>query len=211
MLKVNEIFKSIQGESTYAGLPCVFVRLAGCNLRCSYCDTAYAFEEGQDSSVEDVLKEVEKLDCPLVEITGGEPLIQPEAFQLVRELCAGAYYVLVETNGTVDVSMLDPAAVRIIDIKCPGSGESGKVLWGNLRLLRPLDEVKFVVTSREDYDWAKEVISSKIPEGHIVLMAPSFGAVALGQLADWIIEDSLNVRLQPQLQKFIWPDTERGV
>ncbi|MDP8215129.1 MAG: radical SAM protein [Candidatus Euphemobacter frigidus] len=211
MLKVNEIFKSIQGESSYAGLPCVFVRLTGCNLRCSYCDTEYAFEEGEDLALEEIIRQVEKYNCPLIEITGGEPLLQPGVFQLAEELLDRGFRVLLETNGSIDISALDGRIIKVLDVKCPGSGESKKMRWDNLNQVGPDDEVKFVISSKEDYDWAKDVIEKRVPDGPKVLMAPVFGRVELADLSEWILRDNLRVRLQPQLQKIIWPEKERGV
>ncbi len=211
MLEVSEIFHSIQGESTYAGLPCVFVRLAGCNLDCSYCDTRYARQRGEPLSREAITERVEAYRCRLVEITGGEPLLQEETPALVAALLDRRLEVLVETNGTLDISVLDPRAVRIMDLKCPASGESGKTRWENLAGLTPRDEVKFVIAGREDYLWAKGVVGKKLPAGPAVLFSTAFGLLAPDILAGWIIEDNLEVRLQLQLQKVIWPGVERGV
>lgn len=211
MLEISEIFQSIQGESTFAGRPCVFVRLAGCNLNCSYCDTLYAREGGEPLSREAVLDRVEAYGCRLVEITGGEPLLQEETPELVASLLDRELEVLIETNGSLDISVLDPRAVRIMDLKCPASGESGKTRWENLDRLTPRDEVKFVIAAREDYLWAKGVVREKLPPGPTVLFSPAAGLIAPADLAAWIISDGLEVRLQLQLQKIIWPDRPRGV
>ncbi|MFH1038440.1 MAG: radical SAM protein [PVC group bacterium] len=211
MLRVNEIFRSIQGESTFAGRLCVFIRLAGCNLRCSYCDTGYALEEGEDLPVEDVIKRAAASGCPLIEVTGGEPLLQEDTVRLVRELADRGYTVLVETNGTLDISRLDPRAVLVMDVKCPSSGESDRMRWENLASLKPEDEIKFVIGSPEDYRWAKRIISDRIAPGRKILLSPVFGKVDPADLAGWILRDNLSVRLQLQLQKIIWPGRERGV
>ena len=211
MLKVSEIFHSIQGESTGAGLPCVFVRLAGCNLNCSYCDTLYAREGGELLSREAVLERVEAYRCRLVEVTGGEPLLQEETPALVSALLDRKLEVLIETNGSLDISVLDPRAARIMDLKCPSSGETGKMRWENLAHLTPRDEVKFVIGGREDYLWAKAVAGERIPAGPAVLFSPAAGQLDPAELAGWILGDGLEVRLQLQLQKVIWPGRDRGV
>jgi 7-carboxy-7-deazaguanine synthase len=211
MLEVSEIFPSIQGESTYAGRPCVFVRLAGCNLSCSYCDTPYAREGGEMLSREAVVAKAVGYRCRLVEITGGEPLLQEETPALVSALLDRKLEVLVETNGSLDISVLDPRAVRIMDLKCPSSGETEKMRWENLVLLTLRDQVKFVVADREDYLWAKGVVEERLPAGPAVLFSPAAGLLAPAALAGWILGDGLEVRLQLQLQNVIWPDRERGV
>jgi 7-carboxy-7-deazaguanine synthase len=205
-MKINDIFKSIQGESTASGLPCAFVRLSGCNLRCSYCDTTSAYEEGEDLTVEDILTEVQALVCPLVEITGGEPLLQQEVSTLITKLLEKNYSVLLETNGSRDIGQVDPRVIRIMDIKCPDSGMSGRMDWENIARLRENDEVKFVLSSRNDYLWAKAIISQYDLENKVtVLISPALGRLEPGTLAAWIIDDGLRVRLQLQLQKYIWP------
>ena len=204
MLKVSEIFKSIQGESTYAGLPCIFVRLAGCNLRCAYCDTPDAREGGEEKSVEEIMEEVRSLGGMLVEVTGGEPLLQDETPILVRRLLDEGFEVLVETNGTVSLEGIDRRAVVIMDVKCPYSGESDKTRWKNIGLLKRKDEVKFVVGSRKDYEWARDIIiKTGLTLKVKVLMSPSHGVIQPGELANWIIDDGLDVRLQIQLHKYI--------
>ncbi|HNT34209.1 MAG TPA: radical SAM protein [bacterium] len=211
-MKVVEVFHSIQGESTHAGLPCVFVRLSGCNLRCSYCDTQYAYDEGERMSLDEILVRVQRYDCPLVEITGGEPLLQEQTPQLTSQLAHKGYTVLVETNGTVDISGLDKRAIRIMDIKCPGSGCSDKTLWSNVELLRKTDEVKMVLCDERDYLWARGIIEKfNLLERTTVLLSPVHGRLEPAQLAAWILRDRLNVRLQLQLHKYIWNPETRGV
>ncbi len=211
MLKVNEIFYSIQGESFFSGIPFVFVRLTGCNLRCSYCDTKYAYEEGKEVTVEQILKEVKKYKCPYVEITGGEPLLQDDTPFLVDSLIDKGFTVLVETNGTKDVSVVSDKAIIIMDIKCPSSGEKGKIDWENIKRLDFKDEIKFVVAERSDYDWAKGIIIEKNLTGKAkVLLSPVKEKLDPALLAEWILKDNLKVRFQMQLHKILWPDVKRG-
>jgi len=211
-LKVNEIFKSIQGESWFAGLPCVFIRLTGCNIRCTYCDTAYAYEEGNELPVEEILERVASYNCPMVEITGGEPLLQEETPKLAAALLQKARAILVETNGTLDIDVLPKGIVRIVDVKCPDSGESGKMLWENMDRLVKTDEVKFVLQSRRDYEWAKAIVADyQLLRRCMVLFSPAFGVLEPRVLAGWILEDNLSVRLNLQLHKYIWRPEERGV
>ena len=223
-LRINEIFHSIQGESTWSGLPCVFVRLSGCPLRCTYCDTEYAFREGTRRSVEELLQEVLAIDCELVEFTGGEPLVQPAVFPLMSALCDAGRTVLVETSNGVDISRCDPRVIRILDLKTPGSGQLERNLMENLEDLRPQDEIKFVLTDRADYDWAKQQITEhRLRERcHSILFSPTFeqqpgleiaGCPALNPrtLAEWMLADGLTARLQLQMHKFIWDPSTRGV
>ena len=211
MHKVNEIFYSIQGESSFSGIPFVFVRLAGCNLRCTYCDTRYAYEEGEEKTVEQIFKEIKKYKCHYVEITGGEPLIQGETPFLIDFLIDKGFNVLLETNGTKDISVISNKATIIMDIKCPSSGESGKIDWDNLNRLEPKDEVKFVIAEKPDYDWAKSVISDKKLKDKVkMLMSPVKEKLDPAELAQWILKDKLNVRLQLQLHKILWPLAIRG-
>jgi 7-carboxy-7-deazaguanine synthase len=211
LLKVNEIFYSIQGESSFSGIPFVFVRLAGCNLRCTYCDTKYAYEEGREISVEQIFKEVKKFKCPYVEITGGEPLIQDDTPFLVNFLINKGFSVLLETNGTKDISVISNKATIIMDIKCPSSGESGKIDWDNLNRLELKDEVKFVIAEKSDYDWAKSVITDKKLKDEVkMLMSPVKERLDPAELAEWILKDKLKVRLQLQLHKILWPLAIRG-
>lgn len=212
MLTVNEIFHSIQGESTHAGEPCVFVRLTGCHLRCVWCDTAYAFHEGKKMSVAEVLAEVEGYGCSLVEITGGEPLLQPDAVPLMERLVEREHRVLIETSGTVDIDRVPPGVGRIIDIKCPASGHSDRNRWSDLSRLREGDELKFVLADREDYCWAVSQIRVRGLEGRCpLLFSPVHGELDSAELARWVLEDRLPVRVQLQIHKYIWPGVARGV
>jgi len=217
-LPVTEIFHSIQGESTWAGLPCAFVRLTGCPLRCVWCDTAYAFHGGEKLSLDEIVRRVEEIRCPVVEITGGEPLIHPNAFRLAAMLLDRGFTVLVETSGAVDVSPLDPRVHKIMDLKCPGSGEQSRNLWSNLGHLTGRDEVKFVVKDRADFDWARAVITERrlherVREGTLkaLLFSPVWGEMQLRPLAEWILESRLPARLQVQLHKLVWEPHKRGV
>ncbi len=212
MLKVNEIFYSIQGESTYAGLPCVFVRLTYCNLRCSYCDTEYSFYEGTDMTIDDILTEVKKYNCNLVEITGGEPLIQKESLNLMKRLCDEGFKVLLETSGSLSIENVDKRVTIIMDLKTPSSKMMKKNLYLNIDFLKPDDEVKFVIGNREDYEWAKEIINKyDLSNKCKVLMGCVFGELSNLELATWILEDHLPVRFQMQLHKYIWEPEKRGV
>jgi 7-carboxy-7-deazaguanine synthase len=213
MLTINEIFHSIQGESTHAGRPCVFVRLTACDLRCSWCDTPYAFHEGQKASVEDVLSRVGSYGCGLVEITGGEPLLQRDVYPLMDALLQRGHEVMVETGGHLSVENVPESVVRIIDVKCPGSGEAHRTHWANLDTLRPRDEVKFVVGDRSDYEYAREITRRHdLPSRTAaVLFSPVHGVLAPAELAAWILEDRLPVRLQLQSHKYIWGPDVRGV
>lgn len=211
-LTINEIFHSIQGESTHTGRPCVFVRLAFCNLRCTWCDTAYAFDEGEPMTVDAILERVRSYSCPLVEITGGEPLAQPGVHDLMRRLCDEGFEVLLETGGSIDIAPVDPRVKRIVDLKCPGSGMERKNLLSNLEHLRPGDEVKFVVIDREDFDWSAEMIRThELERRSILLMSPVFGRLEPVDLAGWILASGLPVRMQLQLHKYIWEPATRGV
>lgn len=211
-LKVNEIFYSLQGESTAAGRPCVLVRLTGCQMRCSWCDSEYAFYEGEWKSVDEVMNEVGEFGCPLVEVTGGEPLLQPGTQTLLRRLCEAGYEVLLETGGGLDVSEVDARVRRVLDIKCPGSGEAGQNRWENLEVLTPRDEIKFVIIDRADYEWAKRAIGRhRLADLCPLGMAPVEGEIEPAQLAGWILEDRLPVRLNLQLHKILWGNEARGV
>jgi 7-carboxy-7-deazaguanine synthase len=211
-MKINEIYKSIQGESTYAGQPCVFIRTTGCNLRCDWCDTTHAFYEGREMTVEAILARVEASACRLVELTGGEPLLQKEAPLLVKNLLDAGYTVLIETSGSLDIRSMDPRAIVIMDIKCPGSGMSDAMRWENIEALRPGDQVKFVIKDRADYDWAAEVLAKyPVLSQHVVLFSPVFGVLDPRYLADWILEDGRSVHFQLQLHKYIWHPEARGV
>ena len=230
-LVINEIFLSIQGESTWAGLPCTFIRLTGCHLRCGYCDTEYAFHEGNRMTLDDVLQRVRDLTSHIahrtshiVEITGGEPLLQPNVHPLMVRLADAGYTVLIETSGACDISACDPRVIRIMDLKTPGSGEVDRNDWANIDRLTRRDEVKFVLTSRADYEWMAEVLgrydlASKV---NAVLVSavhempagkelPGAEGLPLRDLAEWVLADGLPVRVQTQLHKLIWHPTMRGV
>lgn len=210
MLQIFEIYKSLQGESSYAGLPCIFVRLTGCNLRCSYCDTEQAFVGGSKMSVEEVLAEVKRLGGSLVEITGGEPLLQAEVNELMAHLCEMEYRVLLETSGGVSLEPVPEKVHVIMDIKCPSSGESGELQVGNIERLKHQDEVKFVMADRYDYDWSVNAIKEfDLPCS--VLFSPVHGVLDPKDLAQWILDDQLNVRMQIQQHKYIWGDDAEGV
>jgi 7-carboxy-7-deazaguanine synthase len=212
-MKVCELFTSIQGESTYAGLPCTFVRLSGCNLRCSYCDTQYSYEEGADMTIDEVLRRVDFSGVRLVEITGGEPLLQgEETIALINKLLEKGYEVLVETNGSMHIQEIDERVTVILDMKTPDSGMSHKMDFSNLESIKNSDEVKFVLCSRNDYEWSKEIISRyRLEERCKVLFSPAFGLLHPRDLASWILEDRLCVRLNIQLQKYIFHPGERMV
>lgn len=212
ILKINEIYLSLQGESTYAGLPCVFVRLTGCSLRCSWCDTAYAFYEGQDQGLEAILEKVDSFGVKLVEITGGEPLEQEGVYPLMESLLNKGYKVLLETSGAVDLGRVPKAVVKIMDIKCPGSGEEKRNLFENLKkLVAGQDEIKFVIQDKGDYDYAKDVISKNGLAGKFTLLfSPAHEHLKPADLAEWITKDRLPVRFQVQLHKYIWPEDTKG-
>ena len=213
MLTVNEIFHSIQGESTHTGEPCVFVRLTACDLRCSWCDTPYAFHEGRKMSIDDVLAEVERYGCPLVEVTGGEPLLQPDVYPLMTRLMESGKTVLLETGGHRSITQVPPGVERIMDVKCPGSGESGKNDWTNLAALTPTDQVKFVIKDRVDYEFARDIVTRESLPARVaaVLFSPVHGVLEPRLLAEWMLADRLPVRLQLQAHKFIWSPDTRGV
>jgi 7-carboxy-7-deazaguanine synthase len=213
MLTINEIFYSIQGESTRAGRACVFVRLTACDLRCTWCDTPYAFHEGAKRSVDDVVAEVERHQCGLVEITGGEPLLQEDVYPLMDRLLERGLTVMLETGGHRPISRVPAAVVKIVDVKCPGSGEAAKNDWANLDRLAPHDELKFVVTDRADYEFARELIARhNLPARcAAILISPVHGVLDPKTLSEWMLEDRLPARLQLQLHKYIWSPTTRGV
>ncbi len=210
-LQVSETFISIQGESTFAGRPCFFIRLSGCNLRCNYCDTSYAYEEeGKSATVEELVKKAEDSGVRIVEVTGGEPLLQEATTHLITALCDSGFTVLVETNGTKNIDAIDPRAITILDIKTPGSGYSDRMDMANLYRLRTRDEIKFVITNKTDYEWTKEILLRHGLRGGRVLLSPAKGVLAPEELAEWILQDRLNVRLNLQLHKYIYGD-RRGV
>ena len=223
-LRINEIFYSIQGESTYAGRPCVFVRLTGCHLRCTYCDTEYSFKEGQSRTIDEIVAEVDCHPCDLVEVTGGEPLLQARVHDLMARLCDMGKTVLIETSGACDISACDERVIRIMDIKTPGSGEVERMDWANIDRLRARDEVKFVITDRRDYDFARLMVEEHalLDRVNAVLFSPVFeqpsgleiagkAGLPLESLASWMLEDGVRAVLQPQLHKFIWHPQTRGV
>ena len=212
-LTINEIYHSIQGESSWAGRPCVFVRLTFCDLRCNYCDTEYAFYEGKKQTLNEIMEAVEGFHCPLVEITGGEPLLQKNVLLLMSMLCDAGQTVLLETSGAHDISKVDRRVHRIMDLKTPGSGEVEKNLWSNIDHLESGDEVKFVIGSREDYEWScNKVRHFDLPKRcHAVLFSPIFGRIDPREIVEWILADRLDVRFQLQMHKFIWTPTQRGV
>ena len=212
MLKINEIYASIQGESSHTGLPCVFIRLTGCNLRCSWCDTAYAFYDGKNLTVEETLQKVETFGLPLVEITGGEPLLQEDVYPLMETLLKKGYRVMLETSGALPIDKVPEKVIKILDIKCPGSGEEKKNHLENLKLLSPHDEVKFVLLDRADYEWSRDLLRKyDLAPSTQVLFSPVYDKLNLKDLSQWILKDRLAVRLQTQLHKVIWSKDAIGV
>ena len=212
MIKINEIYLSVQGESTHTGLPCIFIRLTGCNLRCSWCDTAYAFHEGKNMSIDEIFKKVESFGIHLVEITGGEPLMQDNVYTLMRRLIEKRYKVMLETGGSISLERVPKDVIKIMDLKCPGSGEQEKNNLDNLKLLAPHDEVKFVILDKKDYEWSRDIIKKyKINETAQILLSPVFDKLELKEIVKWILEDRLPVRLQTQLHKIIWDKNTIGV
>ena len=213
MVTINEIFYSVQGESTYAGRPCVFVRLTACDLRCSWCDTPYAFHEGGKRPLEAVLAEVDRFDCPLVEVTGGEPLLQEGVYPLMEQLLARGKTVLLETGGHRSTARVPADVVTILDVKCPGSNEAARMDWSNLDRLRPHDEVKFVIRDRADYEYARGVIARHDLDRRAAAlhMSPVHGVLEPRTLSEWVLADRLPVRVQLQLHKYIWDPSTRGV
>lgn len=212
MIKVNEIYKSVQGESSKAGLPCTFVRLTYCNLRCTYCDSEYAFYDGKEMEISDIIGEVNKYDCKLVEITGGEPLFQNESLELMQRLCEHGYEVMLETGGSLPIKDIDKRVMIILDLKCPSSKMMKKNLYENIEHLKPSDEIKFVIGTREDYDWTKNIIEKyDLTKKCEVLFSVVFGELEPVTLVNWILEDKLNVRFQLQMHKYIWDPKQKGV
>ena len=211
-MRVTEIFHSIQGESSYVGQPCVFVRLTGCPLRCTWCDTDYAFYGGQERSIDEVLAQVQDYECHLVEVTGGEPLAQPECLPFMTRLCDAGYTVLLETSGAIDIAPVDPRVHIILDVKCPGSGMTDRMHWPNLSRLATKDEAKFVLADRTDYDWARGILARYDLAGRCrVLFSPVFDKLNARDLSEWILADKLPVRFQIQLHKYLWAPDMRGV
>jgi 7-carboxy-7-deazaguanine synthase len=212
MLTINEIFHSIQGESTRAGDPCVFVRLTACDLRCTWCDTEYAFYEGRKMSIDDVIRKVDSYRCPLVEITGGEPLLQDDVYELMDRLLAAGHTVMLETGGHRPIDRVPRNVIKIIDVKCPGSGESARNDWQNLERLAPHDEVKFVIADRADYEFARDVVCRRLAErAGAILFSPVHGQLDPKTLSEWVLADRLTVRVQLQIHKIIWTPQTRGV
>ena len=212
MIKVNEIYHSIQGESSKSGLPCVFVRLTYCNLRCTYCDTEYAFYEGEDKTIEEIINEVKEFNCKLVEVTGGEPLVQKECLELMKLLCDEGFDVMLETGGSLPIKDIDERVLIIMDLKCPSSKMEKKNLYENIDYLKPKDELKFVIGNREDYDWSKEIISKyDLKNKSEIIFSVVFSELEPVSLVNWIIEDKLDVRYQLQMHKYIWHPEAKGV
>jgi 7-carboxy-7-deazaguanine synthase len=211
-LKISEIFYSIQGESSMMGVPCVFVRLTYCNLRCTYCDTEYAFYEGKEMTIGEIINEIKKYECKLVEITGGEPLVQENVHHLITKLCDDGFKVMIETGGSLTVKNIDRRVKIIMDLKTPSSGMMNKNMYENIEFLKKDDEIKFVIGSREDYEWSKEIIMKyNLPERFTVLFSPVFNEIQNIELAKWILDDRLKVRFQIQLHKYIWQPETKGV
>ena len=211
-LKINEIYYSVQGESTHAGRPCIFIRLTYCNLRCSYCDTEYAFYDGKDMEIAHIISEIKRWDCNLVEVTGGEPLFQDECIDLLNELVNSNYEVMLETGGSLSISDVPKKVVKIVDFKCPSSGMVKKNLWSIVDDLKGHDEVKFVIGNREDFDWAKDRITEySLDKICTLLFSPTFGEIDPQQIVEWILAENLPVRMQLQMHKMIWSPEEKGV
>lgn len=212
VVRVTEIFHSIQGESTFAGRPCVFVRLTGCPLRCTWCDTEYAFYGGTERSLDEIVGTIQRYGCGLVEVTGGEPLAQPGSAALLTRLCDEGLTVLLETSGAIDTATVDFRVHVILDVKCPGSGMAERMHWPNLERLRPQDEAKFVIQDRRDYEWSKKVVARHaLADRCVVLFSPVFGTLDPRHLAEWVLADRLPVRFQLQMHKHIWAPDMRGV
>lgn len=212
LMRITEIYKSIQGESTYAGQPCVFIRTTGCHLRCTWCDSAFTFYGGQEMDLEEILARVRSYRYRLVELTGGEPLLQKESRTLVHTLANEGHTVLIETSGSLDIRDFDPRAIIIMDIKCPGSGMTDAMRWDNIEALKPTDQIKFVIKDRQDYLWATEILEQyRLLQRFTVLFSPVFGVMDSKQLAEWVLEDGLELQLQLQLHKYIWHPETRGV
>ena len=211
-LKINEIYFSVQGESSYSGLPCIFVRLTYCNLRCTYCDSEYSFYEGKKMKIVDILKEIKKYSCNLVEVTGGEPLLQKNCINLLNELVKNKYDVLLETSGSLSISDVPNKVINIIDFKCPSSKMDSKNMWDNINYLKKNDEIKFVIGNRIDYEWTKQKIEEfKLNKICDILISPVYGEIEPKEIVKWILEDNLKVRFQIQMHKEIWSADKKGV
>ena len=211
-LKINEIYYSVQGESTHAGRPCIFIRLTYCNLRCTYCDTEYAFYDGKDMEITDIMSEIKQWDCNLVEVTGGEPLFQEECIDLLNELVNSNYEVMLETGGSLSISNVPKKVIKIVDFKCPSSKMVKKNLWSIVEDLQPHDEVRFVIGDREDFDWEKDRITKySLDKICTLLFSPAFGKIDPQHIVEWILADNLPVRMQMQMHKMIWNPEEKGI
>ena len=211
-LKINEIYHSIQGESTFTGLPCIFIRLTYCNLRCSYCDSEYTFYEGYDMTIKEIMNKIKNYSSNLVLVTGGEPLFQKNCIELLNTLINKKYNVLLETSGSLTIKDVPKEVINIIDFKCPSSKMEKKNLWDNINYLKPTDEVKFVIETKDDYEWSKNIIKKyKISDLCTVLLSPSYNKISPKIIVDWILTDNLNVRFQLQIHKEIWKEDKRGV
>ena len=211
-LKINEIYFSVQGESSYSGLPCIFIRLTYCNLRCTYCDSEYSFYDGEKMKIDEILKEIKKYSCNLVEVTGGEPLLQKNCVNLLNELIKNNYDVLLETSGSLSISDVPNKVINIIDFKCPSSKMDSKNMWDNINYLKKNDEIKFVIGDRIDYEWTKQKIEEyKLNQICNILMSPVYGEIEPKEIVKWILEDNLKVRFQIQMHKEIWPADKKGV
>ena len=211
-LKINEIYYSIQGESSHCGKPCIFIRLTYCNLRCNYCDTEYAFYEGSNMKIDEILKYIKKWNCNLVEVTGGEPLLQKECIDLLNALIDKSYEVLLETGGSLPIKNVPKNVIKIIDFKCPSSGMEKKNLWSIVKDLQIHDEIKFVIGNKEDFEWSKNIINKySLNDICTLFFSPVYGKLKPAQLVDWILTDNINVRMQLQMHKSIWPADTKGV
>jgi len=211
-LKINEIYYSVQGESTFMGKPCIFIRLTYCNLRCSYCDSEYTFHEGKDMSIKDIIKKIEEYPCNLVEVTGGEPLFQKNCINLLSELVNKKYKVLLETSGSLSIENVPKQVINIIDFKCPSSKMEKKNLWDNINFIKDNDQIKFVIGNKEDYEWTKNKISEyNLDSICEILLSPVYKKIKPKQIVEWILQDNLNVRFQMQMHKEVWPESVRGV
>ena len=211
-LKINEIYFSVQGESSYSGLPCIFIRLTYCNLRCTYCDSEYSFYDGKKMKIDEILKEIKKYSCNLVEVTGGEPLLQKNCINLLNELIKNNYDVLLETSGSLSISDVPNKVINIIDFKCPSSKMDSKNMWDNINYLKKNDEIKFVIGDRIDYEWTKQKIEEfKLNQICDILISPVYGEIEPKEIVKWILEDNLKVRFQIQMHKEIWSADKKGV
>ncbi len=211
-LKINEIYYSIQGESSHSGRPCIFIRLTYCNLRCTYCDTEYAFYEGSNMTIDEILKYIKKWNCNLVEVTGGEPLFQKECINLLNALINKSYEVLLETGGSLPIENVPKNVIKIVDFKCPSSGMEKKNLWSIVKDLQVHDEIKFVIGNKKDFEWSKNIINKySLNDICTLFFSPVYGKLKPAQLVDWILNDNINVRMQLQMHKSIWPADKKGV